>query len=82
MNLDLNPDNKLESKHHGHKEPEGHDHHAVMVGDFKKRIFISLILMVPVLLLSPMIQMFMGVDFRFARDSYILLLLSSVLFFH
>lgn len=82
MNLDLNPDNKMESKHHGHKGSEGHDHHVMMVGDFKKRFFISLILMVPILLLSPMIQMFMGVDFRFSRDSYILLLLSSVLFFY
>lgn len=63
--------------HGGH-----HDHHAMMVEDFKKRFFISLILMVPILLLSPMIQMFMGVDFRFSGDSYLLFALSTVLFFY
>ena len=34
----------------------GHDHHAMMEADFKKRFIISLIVTVPVLLLSPTIQ--------------------------
>ncbi len=78
-----------DQSHHNHEEPAsaphghaGHDHHAMMVDDFKKRFFISLVLMVPILLLSPMIQMFMRVDLSFPGDSYILLLLSSVLFFY
>ncbi|HSP22105.1 MAG TPA: heavy metal translocating P-type ATPase [Planococcus sp. (in: firmicutes)] len=53
-----------------------------MVEDFKKRFFISLILTVPILALSPMIQHFLGVDWRFENDLYILFALSSVVFFY
>jgi P-type Cu2+ transporter len=60
----------------------GHDHHTMMVADFKKRFFISLIMTVPILLLSPMIQMFTGLEFRFAGDSYLLFALSTALFFY
>lgn len=58
------------------------DHHAMMVEDFKKRFFVSLILMVPILLLSPMIQMFMGVNWGFTGDSILLFGLSTILFFY
>jgi Cu2+-exporting ATPase len=34
----------------------GHDHHAMMIADFRKRFYIVLLLSVPVLLLSTMIQ--------------------------
>ncbi|RST76104.1 copper-translocating P-type ATPase [Siminovitchia acidinfaciens] len=77
--------------HHSHNGNEGdhhgghmghHDHHAHMVDDFKKRFYISLILTIPILILSPMIQMFLGVNWRFAGDMYILFALSSVVFFY
>lgn len=63
------------TKHEGH-----HDHHAMMVNDFRRRFFVSLIFMIPILLLSPMIQMFMSVDWRFTGDEYILFALSTLLF--
>ncbi|MDA3845057.1 MAG: hypothetical protein PF505_00750 [Vallitaleaceae bacterium] len=67
----------------GHDDQRGHqNHHAMMVADFKKRFFFSLILIVPILVLSPMIQTFLGVNWRFAGDSYILFGLSTVLFFY
>lgn len=70
-------------EHKEHGEHEGHhDHHAMMVEDFKKRFFISLIITVPILILSPMIQMFLNVDWRFKGDSYILFALSTILFFY
>jgi len=59
-----------------------HDHHLMMVNDFKRRFFVSLFITVPILLLSPMIQMFMRVDWRFAGDTYILFALSTVLFIY
>ncbi|MDP3445963.1 MAG: heavy metal translocating P-type ATPase, partial [Ignavibacteria bacterium] len=34
---------------------EGHDHHAMMIADFKKRFYVVLILSVPIILLSTMI---------------------------
>ena len=64
-----------------HKSHEGHhDHHTMMVKDFKRRFLISLILLVPILTLSPMIQEFFDLNLRFSGDLYILLTLSTVLF--
>jgi len=77
-------DQKTTQHNHGHpseaKPKEHHDHHAMMVNDFRRRFFVSLILMIPILILSPMIQMFLNVDWRFAGDTYILFALSTILF--
>jgi len=67
--------------HHGH-DHHGHHDHGDMVADFKKRFFISLIITIPILILSPMIQNFIGVDWRFTGDSYILFGLSTFVFFY
>ncbi|MDN5709918.1 MAG: copper-translocating P-type ATPase [Planococcus sp. (in: firmicutes)] len=64
---------------HGH---HGHGGHEDMVEDFKKRFFISLILTLPILAISPMIQHFMGVDWRFDNDMLVLFALSSIVFFY
>lgn len=65
--------------HSGH----GHDnHHAHMVQDFKKRFYGSLIFTIPILILSPMIQQFLNVDWRFTGDLYILFALSTFVFFY
>lgn len=67
-------------KHKGSSEHSDHiGHHARMAEDFKRRFFISLIVVVPILLLSPMIQSFIGVEWRFPGDSYILSALSTAL---
>lgn len=60
------------------------EHHAHMVNDFKQRFFISLILTIPILILSPMIQIFLGVKafLSFYGDIYILFILSSGIFFY
>jgi len=61
---------------------EGHNHHTMMIADFKKRFFLVLILCIPIILLSAMIQKFIGVDWEFTGSEYILLALSSVVFFY
>ena len=69
---------------HGHNPSmgmEGHNH-AMMIEDFKKRFYAVLILTIPIVLLSPMIQMFIGVDWDFNGSKYILFALSSVVFFY
>ncbi|MEO1814433.1 MAG: copper-translocating P-type ATPase [Acetobacterium sp.] len=82
------PISPVENKHSHHPMPENgehtehDDHHAMMVADFRKRFFIALIITVPILLLSPMIQMFIGVDWRFTGDSYLLFGLSTILFIY
>ena len=67
-----------EHKHEKHRD-QHQDHHTMMAEDFKRRFFASLVLMVPILILSPMIQMFMGVDWRFSGDIYILFTLSTII---
>lgn len=77
---------------HGRHKPAGghedhhdhHDHHAHMIEDFKRRFWVSLVLTVPILLLSPMIQSFLGLDesLRFTGDLFLLFGLSSVVFFY
>ncbi len=70
---------KSEIQDSGHQE---HDHHAMMVQDFKRRFFISLALTIPILLLSPMIHSFLGVEWTFVGSNYILFTLSTILFFY
>ncbi len=66
---------------HGHGGGmSGHVHHAMMVRDFRRRFFFSLLFTVPILVLSPVIQGFFGLNLRFPGDSYILFALSTVLF--
>ena len=60
----------------------GHDHHRMMIADFKKRLWISLAITVPVLLLSPMIQMILGFSFTFPGSFHVLFALSSFVYFH
>ncbi|MFI5192482.1 MAG: copper-translocating P-type ATPase [Chitinophagales bacterium] len=72
MNHDANPPM-------GHS---GHDHHAMMIADFRKRFYVVLILTIPVMLLSTMIQHWLNIHFQFAGSKYILLALSSVIFFY
>src|SRR5664280_896351 len=48
--------NHEEMKHEGHEPSGGKDHgnhHAHMLEDFKRRFIVSLVLTIPVLLLSP-----------------------------
>lgn len=59
-----------------------HDHHAMMIEDFKKRFWISLVLTVPILALSHMIQQLLGFELTFFGDQYVLFGLSSILFFY
>ncbi len=73
--------------HGGHGSQGGHDHdshHEHMVADFKKRFWISLVLTLPVLALSPMIQKVFGFkqEFHVPGDLYILFILSSAVFFY
>jgi len=60
----------------------GHDHHKMMIADFKKRFWVTLFLTVPILFFSPMIQEFFGVEFLLPGNPYILFALSSIVYFY
>ena len=63
-------------------EHAGHDHHAMMINDFKKRFYIVFILTIPIMLLSEMIQHWLNIHIAFTGSKYVLLLLSSIVFFY
>lgn len=69
--------NNKSDHQHGH-----HDHHAMMIEDFKKRFWVSLVLTVPILALSHMIQQLLGFELTFFGDQYILFGLSTIVFFY
>lgn len=89
--MNMNHKQGMEGQKHGHsmKEPSPgsshgeHDHHQ-MIDDFKKRLWISLAVTIPILLLSPMLQMFFGLGetIRFSGDSYLLFALSTFIYFY
>ena len=62
----------------------GPDHHAHMAADFRKRFWISLILTLPILILSPMLQKLAGLReaIHFSGDIYVLFAISYAVFWY
>ena len=84
MNHDKEDHSKMDHSGHDGNAPmgmAGHDHHKMMVKDFRKRFWVSLIVTIPILFLSPMIQEFFGYDFLLPRNPYILFALSTFIYF-
>jgi len=79
-------DHNKDHNKHQHQEHEKHDHaghdHSAMIADFRRRFWISLVLSVPVLVLSPMIQQFLGYTIEFAGRDYMTAAISTVIFFY
>lgn len=66
-----------------HSMPGGHSgHHEGMIADFKKRFWVVLILSIPIVLLSSMVQMLFGYHLEFPGSKVILFILSSIVFFY
>ena len=65
-------------------EPGHHDHHAHMAADFRKRFWISLVLTLPILALSPLLQTLVGLReaIHFPGDLYVLFGFSSAVFWY
>lgn len=69
--------------HHNHSEHDNHQgHHEHMIEDFKKRFWISLFIMIPIIVMAPMIQELLGYELRFNGDRYFQFILSSIIFFY
>ena len=74
---------KLEHQQHSSHGENGHDKHAGHnVADFWKRFIVCLIVSIPVLALSHMIQQWLGFEFSFPGDKYVLALLSTFIFMY
>jgi Cu2+-exporting ATPase len=60
----------------------GHGSHAQAMQDFRRRFIVCLILTIPILALSPLIQSVFGFSLAIAGSGYILFLLSSFVYFY
>ncbi|MFP4516011.1 MAG: copper-translocating P-type ATPase [Desulfovibrionales bacterium] len=73
-------------EHGNHNEGGGGhmSHHAHMVADFRRRFWISLILTLPMLALSPMLRSFAGLteELGFPGDMYVLFGLATAVYFY
>ncbi|MDD1725591.1 MAG: cadmium-translocating P-type ATPase [Euryarchaeota archaeon] len=70
---------KAPEKGSSYSRHAGHD-----VADFRRRFWVSLIVTIPILVLSPSIQEFAGVGgaLRFPGDQYVLFILASFVYFY
>ncbi len=68
--------------HAGH-DSGGHDHSA-MIADFRRRFWVALVLTVPILAISPMIQAFLGLEavLAFPGDRYLLFALAAAVYLY
>lgn len=75
-------------KHHNHKKKTKHGHqdhsghHEMMIKDFRKRFLISIIITLPILVLSPMVQNIFGYELTFIYSNYVLFGLSTIVFLY
>ena len=77
--------NHGKNDHSGHNPGHGemgHDHHKMMIADFRKRFWVTLVFTIPILFFSPMIQEFFGYEFLLPGNPYILFALSTVVYFY
>ncbi len=75
MQMQEHAHHKQQDVHSGHDEHAGHH-----TADFLKRFWLCLVITIPVLLLSQMIQQWMGFTLSFTGDKYLLLALSSFIY--
>jgi Cu2+-exporting ATPase len=80
MKMEHMDHSKMQHGHDPHHGMSEHDHHAMMIADFKKRFYVVLLLTVPIMLLSMQIQQWLHVDFSFTGSPYVLFALASVVF--
>ncbi len=89
--MDLVPlGNGMQQSHSSHnynehnKQPDSgyNKHEGHHTSDFLKRFWICLALAIPVLLLSHMIQQWLGFSISFKGSEYVLLILSSIIYFY
>lgn len=73
---------KSNESHESHESHDHTDHHRMMIRDFKKRFYVTLVLSVPVLVLAPLVQDLLGFTWGFPGDGYVVFLVASAIFFY
>lgn len=72
---------------HGHMESHGYEDmssmdHSMHMGNFKQKFWLSLILAIPIIFLSPMMGVDLPFQFTFPGSDWLVLILASILFFY
>lgn len=81
--MNKNEAHNMHSKKQGQSQHQNHhDHHKMMIEDFKRRFFISLVVTVPILILSPMIQAWTNIEIKFMGSQYLLFALATFIYFY
>ena len=75
----MNHSNQMHHDNHASHHHSGHAHHH---GNFKVKFFVSLILAIPIILLSPMMGVNLPFQFTFPGSEWVVLILSTILFFY
>ncbi|QMS86020.1 copper-translocating P-type ATPase [Xianfuyuplasma coldseepsis] len=76
----MNHESHMDHNHKDHNH-SGHDHSHMLI-EYKNKFIISMLVTIPILILSPMIQDFLGFELSFIGDSYILFALSTFVFIY
>lgn len=74
------PGNRDKMKHSSSEGYSKHEGHSIAM--FKRKFYISVLLTLPVLILSPLIQKLSGFSLTFSGDAIILFTISSIVFFY
>ncbi|MHC5216115.1 heavy metal translocating P-type ATPase [Enterococcus sp. LJL128] len=82
-----------ETMNHAMMNHEGHEHHehghemsgmdhSMHMGNFKQKFWLSLILAIPIIFISPMMGIDLPFQFTFSGSDWLVLVLASILFFY
>ncbi|REC32292.1 copper-translocating P-type ATPase [Enterococcus pseudoavium] len=94
MNHSMNghDQHKMDAAEHHHEmdhRMSGHDHHemdhggmdhSMHMGNFKQKFWLSLVLAIPIIVLSPMMGMQLPFQFTFPGSEWVVLILATILF--
>ena len=75
----------MDKSKHEHQHSGAHDHtehHRMMIRDFRRRFYVTIVLTLPVLALSPLIQQFLGFSFTFPGADPLVFGLATLIFFY
>lgn len=97
MDHSMHDHDKMDHSMHGHEHHEmdhgmnGHDHHemdhggmdhSMHMGNFKQKFWLSLVLAIPIIVLSPMMGMQLPFQFTFPGSEWVVLVLATILFIY
>lgn len=89
MDESMKMDHSNHDHHNMNQEMSGHDHHemahggmdhSMHMGNFKQKFWLSLVLSIPIIVLSPMMGMQLPFQFTFPGSEWVVLVLATVLF--